>query len=145
MAFNATQREAIYNRTSGKCHICHKKLAFKNYGQHGERGAWEIDHSRPRARGGSDHGNNLFAACISCNRSKQADSSRKTRLAAGYRRSPLSPQAKENVKIWAAIKGAGALGFVGARLAGPPGALIGGILGLLMGLESDPDSSSSLK
>lgn len=143
MAFKDNQRETVYNRTGGKCHICHKKLAFKNYGQHGERGAWEIDHSRPRARGGSNHGNNLFAACISCNRSKQAGSSRQARLAAGYRRSPLSPQAKEKSKFWAAIQGAGVFGFAGARIAGPSGALIGGIFGLLVGLEEEPNCSAN--
>lgn len=30
----------------------------------------EIDHSRPKARGGSDHMNNLMPSCQSCNREK---------------------------------------------------------------------------
>lgn len=34
---------AIYDRTSGYCHLCGKKLAFTNYARFGERGAWEIE------------------------------------------------------------------------------------------------------
>jgi hypothetical protein len=33
---------AIYDKTGGRCHICHDKLAFSNYGLFGARGAWEI-------------------------------------------------------------------------------------------------------
>jgi 5-methylcytosine-specific restriction endonuclease McrA len=36
----------------------------------GERGVWEVEHSVARAKCGSNHGNNLYAACITCNRSK---------------------------------------------------------------------------
>lgn len=32
MAFNDAMLNQIYDRTSGRCHICHKKLAYKNYG-----------------------------------------------------------------------------------------------------------------
>jgi 5-methylcytosine-specific restriction endonuclease McrA len=45
-------------------------ISWINYGKLGERGAWEVDHSIPVSRGGSDHMNNLFASCISCNREK---------------------------------------------------------------------------
>src|SRR5207249_7028843 len=61
---------AIYDRTSGYCHICHRKLAFYNYGIVDAKGAWEVEHSRPRALGGTHHGNNKYAACIPCNREK---------------------------------------------------------------------------
>jgi 5-methylcytosine-specific restriction endonuclease McrA len=33
-------------------------------------GAWEVDHIRPRSRGGTDYLRNLVPACIECNRSK---------------------------------------------------------------------------
>ena len=48
---------AIYDRTSGYCQICHRKVYFNNYGVLGARGAWEIEHSRPQALGGTHHGN----------------------------------------------------------------------------------------
>jgi 5-methylcytosine-specific restriction endonuclease McrA len=73
-----TQLRAIYDRTEGQCHNCRKRLTFRNYGLFGKRGAWEIEHSVAQARGGTDHGNNLFAACISCNRSKGDSSSRES-------------------------------------------------------------------
>ena len=52
---------AIYDRTSGYCHICHRKLAFYNYGIVDAKGAWEVEHSRPRALGGTHDGNNKYA------------------------------------------------------------------------------------
>ncbi|MES9868042.1 MAG: HNH endonuclease [Candidatus Thiodiazotropha sp. LLP2] len=60
----------IFEKTRGKCHLCHKQLAFKNYGVIGNHGAWEIEHSKPKSKGGTDHLNNLFPACIRCNREK---------------------------------------------------------------------------
>jgi hypothetical protein len=57
MAYTSEQLNRIYDRTSGYCHICCKKLSFKHYGRYGERGAWHAEHSRPRARGGTNHGN----------------------------------------------------------------------------------------
>jgi hypothetical protein len=39
---------AIYDRTSGYCHIFHRKLVFTNYGIVGAKGAWEVEHSGPR-------------------------------------------------------------------------------------------------
>jgi hypothetical protein len=53
----------IYDRTTGRCHLCGKRLAFHNYGCHGTRGAWHIEHSVPRANGGTDHVNNLYPGC----------------------------------------------------------------------------------
>lgn len=79
MEWSDSQLSAIYDRTSGYCHICRKKLAFSNYACSGERGAWEVEHSVPRAAGGTDRLNNLFAACIDCNRSKGACSTRSCR------------------------------------------------------------------
>ena len=70
MKFDKNQRRVIYEKTDGHCHICHIKLSFVNYAREGERGAWEVEHSRPQAKGGTHHGNNLFPACIICNRNK---------------------------------------------------------------------------
>ncbi len=60
----------MYDKNGGYCWHCGKKFSFTNYGLAGERGTWEVDHSVPLARGGTDHGNNLVPACIECNRSK---------------------------------------------------------------------------
>ena len=66
----------IYDKTEGYCYHCGKKIAWKNYGEHEGRGAWEVDHSKPRASGGTDHLNNLFPSCPKCNRSKGTLTSR---------------------------------------------------------------------
>ena len=50
----------IYDKTHGCCHLCHKKLAFINYGIYGAKGAWHIEHSKAKANGGTDHLNNLY-------------------------------------------------------------------------------------
>lgn len=42
--------QRIFEKTDCLCHICRKRLSFKNYGQVGARGAWEIEHSIPRSR-----------------------------------------------------------------------------------------------
>ena len=49
---------------------CRKKLAFTNYGRYGKKGAWEVDHSNPISKGGTDYFRNLVPACVECNRSK---------------------------------------------------------------------------
>jgi len=66
----------IYDKNDGYCWHCGKKLAFKNYGKPGERGAWEVDHSRPVSRDGTDYLRNLVPACVKCNRSKSDLTSR---------------------------------------------------------------------
>lgn len=125
--------ERIYRRTDGQCHICRKKLSLVNYGRVGQRGAWHIDHSRARAKGGSDHLNNLFAACIGCNLDKGTFTSRKARASHGHPRAPLSRERKEEARNSRTVVGAGAGLLVGGALGGPPGALalalIGGVLG----------------
>jgi len=47
-----------------------QKLRRRNYGTSNRRSSWEVDHSIPQSRGGTNHLNNLFPACIKCNRSK---------------------------------------------------------------------------
>lgn len=64
------RKDEVYEKTEGKCRYCGKRLSRKNHGQTGSRGAWQIDHSRSKANGGSNHLNNLFAACVDCNQEK---------------------------------------------------------------------------
>ncbi len=91
----------IYDRTGGYCDHCWEKLAFTNYGKHGEKGAWEVDHSVPKAKGGTDHGNNLVPAHISCNRSKQDMTTRSVRARHGVTGRPESREKRrEKAAFW---------------------------------------------
>ena len=129
----------IFDRTTGKCHICTKNLAFSNYGVIGTRGAWEVEHSKPRAKGGSDHGNNLYAAHITCNRSKGDSSTRAARARHGRTRAPLSVAKRNEAKTENTVVGAGIGAVVGGVIAGPPGAWIGGGIGAYIGNSANPD------
>ena len=40
----------VYEKTDGYCYYCSKRLSFKNYGEPGNHGAWEIDHSKPKSK-----------------------------------------------------------------------------------------------
>lgn len=141
MGWTPEKLRRVYDRTSGKCHLCHKKVAFKNYGQHGSRGAWEVDHSRARANGGSDHGNNLYAACTSCNRSKQAGSTKTARARNGKTRAPLSVEQRKAARHWNTVGGA-VLGLAAGALFGPLPALIGAVGGAHLGSKANPDKAS---
>ena len=129
----------IFESTNGRCHLCKKRLASCNYGKSGKRGAWEIDHSKARANGGTDHGNNLRPACISCNRSKQAKHSRVVRMANGLARAPFSMRRRAEEAKKRGIFGIVAGGITGFRAAGPVGAIVGGIAGFVIGSEWEAD------
>lgn len=129
--FDEATRRAVYERTRGHCHLCHGPLAYSNYGNHGARGAWEIDHSVPRARGGTDHLNNLYPAHTSCNRYKQHRSNSGIRREHGRTRAPLSAAAMEELKSGDAWTGAISGGLIGARFGGFPGMLIGAAIGAI--------------
>jgi 5-methylcytosine-specific restriction endonuclease McrA len=130
--YSDEQRSRIYDKTSGYCHICKKKLAFTNYGRRGARGAWEVEHSVPRAAGGSHHGNNLYASCIPCNRTKGCGTTRTARRANGRTAAPLSRKARAEKRRGNAVVGAGAGALLGAML-GPAGIVVGGVVGALVG------------
>ncbi|MGH8615013.1 MAG: HNH endonuclease [Gammaproteobacteria bacterium] len=140
MSYDKEMLRAIFNKTNRRCHLCHRRLAFSNYGAHGERGAWELDHSIPVAEGGTDHLNNLLPAHTSCNRSKQASSSRSARQAHGKTRAPMSVTALRRAKVRNAVAGAFATGLLGARFAGPVGFWIGAIVGAAIAYEVDPEA-----
>ena len=86
--YTAQQRKKIYDRTKGYCHLCGKRLALKNYGKSGTRGAWNVDHSKAQANDGTNHLNNLFPACIACNSSKGKKSNRSVRIENGLTEIP---------------------------------------------------------
>jgi hypothetical protein len=57
MSYNREELREIFRKTDGHCHLTGKKLILKHYGKCDDHGAWEVDHSRARARGGGDHWN----------------------------------------------------------------------------------------
>lgn len=101
--YSKEQLRSIFDRTAGECHICHKKVAFKNYGEFGEHGAWEVEHSKPRAKGGTDHRNNLYAAHIKCNREKGTVTTQTARSWHDQTRAPLSREEREAAAVGAAL------------------------------------------
>jgi 5-methylcytosine-specific restriction endonuclease McrA len=129
---------AVYDRTSGYCHICGKKLSFRNYGLHGKRGAWEIEHSSARINGGTDRLCNLYPACIGCNRRKQHFTTRTARRWSGRSRAPLSVSRRKQVKTENAIAGAG-LGLLLGVPFGGAGAIAASLIGGLLGHHQNPD------
>ncbi len=70
MGYTNDELSYVYDKNDGYCWHCGKKLAWKNYAMRYDRGAWEVDHSNPVSRGGTDYLRNLVPACIECNRSK---------------------------------------------------------------------------
>jgi 5-methylcytosine-specific restriction endonuclease McrA len=132
MPWTKPELRLIYDRTRGYCHLCHCKMSFTNYGRFGERGAWEVEHSNARANGGTDHGNNLKGACISCNREKRDGSTRAARARNGVTRAPLSREAREEAQTENAVIGSG-LGALAGAIFGLPGAIVGAIVGGIAG------------
>ena len=60
----------VYDRAEGHCFYCGIQLSFKNYGDVGQKGAWEIDHFIPIASNGADQLYNWVPACVNCNTEK---------------------------------------------------------------------------
>lgn len=129
--------QKFYRKTDGYCHICHKKLSFTNHGVHGAKGSWHIEHSVARAKGGSDHMNILFAACISCNIDKGTRHTKTARSQYGNSRAPYSKAKKKKIRSNNTAAGTiigGALGSV----FGPVGTMVGAGIGAAIGNSSSP-------
>ena len=139
MRYDKTLLTQIYRRTSGYCHLCHSKLAFKNYGRSDDRGAWEVEHSVPRSKGGTDHLNNLFAACVTCNRDKSNKTTRTARGWNGKKCAPLNPEKRKQARFDNGFAGAIAGGFAGGVIAGPIGLIVGAVTGACVGSSNNPD------
>ena len=139
MAFTREQLDWIYRRTSGYCHLCHMKLARRNYGRTGNKGAWQIEHSVPRSKGGSDHLNNLFAACVSCNCDKSNMTTRTARGWNGKTCAPLNREKRKQAKFENGFAGAIAAGLAGGAIAGPIGVIVGVVTGACIGSSQNPD------
>lgn len=127
----------IYDRTNGYCHLCHKKLAYTNYGKHGMKGGWHVEHSVARVNGGSDHMNNLFPACIACNIVKSTKHTRTIRRTNGVSRAPYSKQKKNDIRTSNTLTGAAGGALLGLYF-GPVGTFVGSIVGAIFGDENSP-------
>lgn len=139
MRFTKQQLNAIYRRSTGYCHLCHSKLSRKNYGVQGARGAWQVEHSKPRSKGGTDHMNNLFAACIQCNCDKSNGTTRTARRRNEKTCAPLNPEKRKQAKFEGGVVGAITGGLAGAAVAGPIGIFVGALTGACLGSSQNPD------
>lgn len=139
MSFCDDDLNDFYDKTAGRCHVCRKKLAFTKYGLVRARGAWEVDHSRARARGGTDLFRNLLPACIGCNRSKGARSTRSARAYHGYSKAPLSRGARSEDRSRNTILAACAGAIIGHAGWGPKAAPLGLLVGALIGSNVSVD------
>jgi hypothetical protein len=137
MKYDNEQLNNIYDRTQGYCHLCHTKLCFSNYGKHKTKGGWHVEHSVPKHLGGTDHLNNLYAACIECNVLKGVKNTRTIRNRNGVTRAPYSRHKREGIKEGNTVGGMIAGGLAGSVF-GPIGAIGGAIVGGLFGESLSP-------
>jgi 5-methylcytosine-specific restriction endonuclease McrA len=154
IVWSEEQKDYIFHKTDGCCHLCGKKLARKNYAQKDERGCWEVEHSKSIANGGTDHLNNLFPACIPCNREK-SNTKTSVQMRISKKIPPRVPpnasqkhknkiqeakrETDENHLTESAVFGS----FVGSLLGGPVGAIVGGVV--VGGIVKHVSNSSSSK
>ena len=138
MAYTEDQLSSIFDRSGGDCHLCGKRLAFKNYGDSRKRAAWEVDHSVAQFRGGTHRLNNLYPACIGCNRSKRHKGTRSVRARNGISRSPLSAAHRKEARAENTTLGVLGGAFAGGLIAGPIGAIAGALVGGYAGTASLP-------
>ena len=138
MAYTKIELRTIYDRTTGRCHICRKKLSFTNYGINGARASWHVEHSVPRALGGTDRLNNLYAACIDCNLEKSTSSTRSARARYGRTHAPKSRSQRAEARNENTATGAAIGGVVGWLIA-PELMLVGLAAGALIGHSVEID------
>lgn len=129
--------KAIYSKTDGYCHLCHKKLSFSNHGKLAAKGAWHVEHSIPKAKGGSDHINNLYPACIGCNMEKKTLHTKSIRKRNEVTRAPYNRARKQQIKEDNTIGGMIGGGIIGSAF-GPVGTFTGIILGGVLGDSISP-------
>lgn len=97
--FSDERLQQIYDKTKGYCFHCDKKLAWKNYGNLKGKAGWEVDHSIPISKGGTNHLNNLIPSCIPCNRDKG------TKKTSQYRKR-IDHDSSGEENIWVSLLGA---------------------------------------
>jgi hypothetical protein len=133
--------ERIFERIDGRCHICGGGLCFRNYGRADARGAWEIEHSHPRCKGGTNNLNNLYAAHIRCNRQKGSYTTRTARRWHLRTRAPFSSPKMAEIRNRNAL-GLGLLGLlIGAGTGGIGAALLFCGAGACLGHSLSPEDN----
>ncbi len=136
MSPETLKMKKIFERTNGRCHLCRRELSFGDYGS---PDGWEREHSKPRSKGGTNHLNNLYPACVSCNRQKGNRSNASVRSKHGYTKPPMSKrQRRKRARITIPV-----CAIVGARIgasAGFPGFVAGGVIGGIVGWVISGDS-----
>lgn len=130
----------IFDKTDGACHLCHSKLNFSDYGKGIDKNGWEIEHSNPKAKGGTDHINNLYSACKICNLKKGTKSSCSSRKDNGVKGVPYSRKQKNIAKKENTLGGT-ILGVVIGLPFGPLGVLIAGAIGGTIGNQVSPKTN----
>jgi 5-methylcytosine-specific restriction endonuclease McrA len=133
---NPETRQRIFAKTNGRCHLTGRQLAFNNYGKPGRRGGWEIEHSIPRAAGGTDHMNNLYPATIAANRSKQDTHTRSLRRRNGLSRAPMSVAQQEQARTRNQWGGLGIGALIGLPF-GPLGVGLCAFVGVLIATDAE--------
>ncbi len=141
MTFDKKQLREIYDRTTGYCHLCRKKLSWRHYGQIGRRGAWEVEHSVAQRNGGTHHGNNLYAACCDCNRKKGSLTTRTARGWNGFTRAPMCVERRKAARAENTVLGMVGGGVAGFVIGGPIGCAIGIAAGGKFGNSLNPDET----
>ena len=139
MAYAEDALRLIFKKRDGRCHLCRRSVRYAHYGAHEERTGWEVEHSRPKATGGTNGMRNLLPAHCSCNRSKRASSTTSARRRSGFSRRPKSRTEKRATRRKNAVIG-GALGAALGGLAfGWRGAVVGLLAGGGIGHDIDPE------
>lgn len=129
----------VHEKTDGRCHLCGSDFAMEDY-----RERWEVDHSNPKSLGGTNHLNNLFAACISCNRGKGNRESRGVLAWHGLHRSPLSKRKRSKNLIQKVVLCSTGAGLVGMAIH-PKGFWRGVLMGAILGLAISEYKESGLR
>lgn len=91
---SGSKGEKVFAKTDGHCAYCGIVLDID----------WNVDHVIPKARGGSNGIDNLFAACPTCNMSKGAKSLEQFRYILWRRLSDV-PCFSSEQKRWLASQG----------------------------------------
>lgn len=128
----------VFDRTDGRCHICGFGLRFEMYGKGRSRYGWEVDHSVPRALGGSESLRNLLPAHGACNRVKGTRSSHAARRTFGLEKRPLSKAEQGRVRMQRAWFG-GVLGTLLFATFGRKAVFLGAVGGAALGYGVDPE------
>jgi hypothetical protein len=145
MKYSQEKLRHIYMKTDGRCANGWEPLRLEKYGKWGSLGAWEVDHSKARAKDGTDHMNNLNPSCISCNRSKKAQDAKKFRRKMGYIGPPMSAKMKGEIREENSWTTAVVVGATGLFVGGPVFGFAGAVLGRLLGRFEDPERERKMR